>query len=165
MLPLPHKLEKIISGGQTGADFGGLLGAKDAGIPTGGWAPKGYRTQNGPMPELARFGLLETASADYPDRTERNVRDADGTVVYDVSPKFSAGSDLTVRLCHQHKKPCLVIKMFSDKDVSDLVDFIDSHNIKVLNVAGNRETNAPGIQEKVRKIVAQAIAELSKRYL
>ena len=35
---------KIISSGQTGADLGGLWGARDAGFPTGGFAPKGYLT-------------------------------------------------------------------------------------------------------------------------
>ena len=29
----------IVSGGQTGADQGGLEAAKEAGIRTGGWAP------------------------------------------------------------------------------------------------------------------------------
>ena len=30
---------KIVSGGQTGADRGGLLAAMDLGIDWGGWAP------------------------------------------------------------------------------------------------------------------------------
>ena len=51
---------KIISGGQTGADLGGLEGARDAGIETGGWAPAGYRTEIGDQEELLKgFGLKE----------------------------------------------------------------------------------------------------------
>ncbi|MFA4842787.1 MAG: pyruvate kinase, partial [Candidatus Omnitrophota bacterium] len=47
---------KIISGGQTGADRGALEGAKIAGLPTGGWAPKDYHTAKGPDPALKEFG-------------------------------------------------------------------------------------------------------------
>ena len=74
-------MEKVISGGQTGADQGGLYGALDADLPTGGWIPKGYPTERGPAPDLIRFGLVETVSPDYPERTERNVTDSDGNVV------------------------------------------------------------------------------------
>jgi hypothetical protein len=34
-------LTRLISGGQTGADQGGLRAARAAGIETGGWAPLG----------------------------------------------------------------------------------------------------------------------------
>jgi len=40
-------LEMVISGGQTGADRGGLIAAKELGIPTGGTAPLGYKTEAG----------------------------------------------------------------------------------------------------------------------
>ena len=35
-------LSRIISGGQTGADEGGLMAAALLGIPTGGWMPRGF---------------------------------------------------------------------------------------------------------------------------
>ena len=41
------KIFKIISGGQTGADKGGLIAAKKANIKTGGIAPKGFMTEAG----------------------------------------------------------------------------------------------------------------------
>ena len=46
-------------GGQTGADQGGLRAARACGIPTGGWAPRGWQTEDGPCPALANFGLVE----------------------------------------------------------------------------------------------------------
>ena len=62
--------EKVISGGQTGADQAGLIAAEKAGITTGGWMPKGFRTLDGPNPGLAaRFGLREHPSEEYPPRT------------------------------------------------------------------------------------------------
>ena len=44
---------KVISGGQTGVDQAALRAAKAAGIETGGWMPKGFRTLAGPRPEFA----------------------------------------------------------------------------------------------------------------
>lgn len=40
-------IEKVISGGQTGADVGGVLAARLHHIKTGGWMPKGWKTLNG----------------------------------------------------------------------------------------------------------------------
>jgi hypothetical protein len=158
MLPgLAHRLEKIISGGQTGADQGGLYGALDADLPTGGWIPHGFVTEQGPMPDLARFGLVETVSSDYPERTERNVKESDGTVIFNVAARGSKGSALTQRYCEKHGKPVLTFKAFSPGDVELVLGFIDRFNVKTLNVAGNRETSHPGIQKHVRKIIKDVI--------
>jgi hypothetical protein len=82
-------VERVVSGGQTGADQGGLEAAARLGVRTGSYMPKGWRTEDGPRPDLAaRFGLVEATTAEYPDRTERNVPLADATVVFaaGVSP-------------------------------------------------------------------------------
>ena len=74
-------LEKIISGGQTGADQGGLMGAKKSGITTGGWMPNGWKTQNGPDPKTAKFFKMSEHSSDkYPPRTFANIKEADATI-------------------------------------------------------------------------------------
>jgi hypothetical protein len=61
-------LEKIISNGQTGLDQAGWRAARAAGIPTGGWMPKGFLTEDGPHPEFAEdFGALEWVTSEaYP---------------------------------------------------------------------------------------------------
>ena len=69
---------KIISGGQTGADRAALDFAIQNGIPHGGWCPKGRNVEDGPID--AKYQLQETPSSDYPQRTEWNVRDSDGTI-------------------------------------------------------------------------------------
>ncbi|RPJ18849.1 MAG: hypothetical protein EHM26_08975 [Desulfobacteraceae bacterium] len=43
-------LEKIISGGQTGADRAALDVAIERGIPHGGWLPKGRKSEAGRLP-------------------------------------------------------------------------------------------------------------------
>jgi len=72
---------KIISGGQTGVDQAALRAAKACGIPTGGWAPKWWKTEDGPASWLADFALREHASADYAVRTRANVADAGLTLI------------------------------------------------------------------------------------
>lgn len=142
----------IISGGQSGSDKGGLLGARDVGIETGGCAPKGYRTENGPDPSLAEFGLEEHSSPGYEGRTKVNVVFADGTAIFgDVS---SAGSRLTISLCERFE--CAYIK---NPTPAELREWVQANQIVVLNVAGNRESVSPGIQERVRGIIVEAFGE------
>jgi len=66
-------IEKVISGGQTGADRAALDFAIAHGIPYGGWCPAGRLAEDGTID--ARYILKETPSASYPQRTEWNVRD------------------------------------------------------------------------------------------
>lgn len=152
-------LERVISGGQTGADQGGLEAAARLGIPTGGYMPKGHRTEEGPRPDLGtRFGLTEAATAAYPDRTERNVLLADGTVVFAAGA--SPGSRLTVRLCRRHGKPCLELPadVPAGEAAARLGSWLAENGIAVLNVAGSRESGAPGIGEHVARVIALALA-------
>ena len=83
-------LAKIISGGQTGVDRAALDVAIAMGIPHGGWCPKGRRAEDGTIP--ARYHLAETRSAAYRQRTEWNVRDSEGTVIFTISPVLIGGS-------------------------------------------------------------------------
>src|SRR5690606_40779974 len=95
-------LRKIISGGQQGADFGGLLAGKDLNLETGGTAPKDYRTENGSNYKLIEFGLKEHSSFEYPPRTKQNVQDSDGTIIF--GRLESPGSILTYNLCKKDRK-------------------------------------------------------------
>lgn len=154
------RVARIISGGQTGADQGALCAGYLLGIETGGWAPRGWRTDDGPEPELAAFGLVEAESADYPARTHLNVRDSDGTLVFGSSD--SPGCKLTLRLCEREGKPVRYIPWRGDFDalvrredaepegVRSLLEdvlrtWLVENKVRVLNVAGNRERTNPGI--------------------
>ena len=137
-------LRKIISGGQCGADRGGLEAARTYGLETGGTAPLGYRTARGPDPSLAEFGLVEDSSTHYRARTLRNILDSDGTVIF-ASNFASPGTELTINLCKKHKKPVYLVHLPMTVDrwssfVSDMTGrFIIKHRIDTLNVAGNRD--------------------------
>jgi hypothetical protein len=73
-------VQKIVSGGQTGADRAALEWAVEHNIPYGGWCPKGRLAEDGPID--LRYQLQETPSSSYPQRTEWNARDSDGTVTF-----------------------------------------------------------------------------------
>ena len=53
-------IEKIISGGQTGADQAALDVAVKYNIPYGGWIPRGRRTEAGPLPSRYRLSVMPT---------------------------------------------------------------------------------------------------------
>src|SRR5437867_5978377 len=101
-------LRKIISGGQTGADMGALVSARELRIESGGVAPKGWLTEIGPQEALLRsFGLLECEEDGYPARTRRNVNDSDGTLV--IGTYRSGGTRLTVETAAQFHKPLFLV--------------------------------------------------------
>jgi len=78
-------VEKIISGGQTGADRAALDAAIGLDIPHGGWIPKGRKTEDGTLPD--RYDLQEMRTASYPKRTERNIVDSDGTLILSLASR------------------------------------------------------------------------------
>lgn len=145
-------LHKVISGGQTGADQGGLLAAHGVGVLTGGTAPKGYMTSKGPNLLLQAFGLLDRGTLQT--RTKMNVQDSDATIIL-ASDTTSPGTMLTAKLCVELRKPVLLLDIaeiteqfacngFWTASVGDplcqaMFDFIRLHKVCVLNVAGNRE--------------------------
>ena len=54
----------IISGGQTGADQAGWRAAEACGIPTGGWMPLHFMTENGADSSLGRLCGAKTLPTD-----------------------------------------------------------------------------------------------------
>ncbi len=143
-------IEKVISGGQTGADQGGLLAAWERGIPTGGFCPAEYRTNLGPNPLLELLGLEATNSASYGERTLLNVERSDVTVLFGFNLS-SPGSQLTLRTARELQKPIFLFEFPHAKKnsasleialVEKAVIFIADHHPRVVNVAGNRDTDA-----------------------
>ena len=99
---------KIISGGQTGADRGGLDAAIEIGVPHGGWCPKGRRAEDGTIPPI--YDLGEMRSSSYVSRTEQNVIDSHATVVLTCGPP-TGGSRKTIEFADTHQRPCLQVDL------------------------------------------------------
>lgn len=159
-------LAKVISGGQTGADQGALRAAQAAGVPTGGWAPRGWLVESPDgnrdvaAPWLApRFGLVECAELGYPPRTRANARDSDGTLWFG-NPDTS-GAYTTLEACRELGRPVLLVVRGRTRP-SDVAAWIAANDIKVLNVAGNRESKAPGIGARVERFLADVFRRLAE---
>jgi hypothetical protein len=129
-------LKKVISGGQRGADQGGIASAKDNGLETGGWVPKGWITLNGANPSLAKLGCIEHVSSKYPPRTYSNVKDSDGTIrlAYDFN---TPGEICTKKAIDFYAKPYLDIDLADTTFIFDVTQWIEDNRIVTLNIAGN----------------------------
>lgn len=139
---MPHADLVVHSGGQTGVDRAALDAALAAGVPIGGWCPRGRRAEDGPVP--ARYGLRETPAADYAERTTWNVRDADATLVL-TQGDAADGTALTLAFARTAGKPLLVVDLEAGPAPEDAAHWVRQHEIRVLNVAGPRERTVPGI--------------------
>ncbi len=152
------KIIKIISGGQTGADRGGLDAAIQLDFPHGGWCPKGRYAEDGMIPE--KYNQEELYSRFYAHRTEQNVIDSDATVVFTYGPP-QGGSMRTVQFAKKHNKPYLWVDMLHDSHyaVDALIIWLkqlqDSQII--LNVAGSRGSSSPDLQQRVCEIMLEVL--------
>jgi hypothetical protein len=156
-------LEQIISGGQTGADRAALDFAIARGIPHGGWCPRGRLAEDGTVP--ARYQLTETPGSDCAQRTEWNVRDADGTVIFSIAPTLVGGSKQTAELARQYQKPCLHLSRQRDGEAAarKLREFLAAHEIATLNVAGPRQSQEPEVEQFTRETLEKGISTLLPR--
>lgn len=150
------KLVKVISGGQRGADKTGLECAKEAGLETGGTAPKGWRVDGGVDLTLKDYGLVESHSSDYPPRTHQNVSDADVTIWF--GKVGSPGYWCTYNGVKKYSK------VFFVNPTPVQIEYL-VNTYPVWNVAGNRTRINPAVVDVVRRafdIVKEILAEGSK---
>jgi hypothetical protein len=144
------KLRKVVSGGQTGADFTGLICAHALGLETGGTAPKGYRTETGANLQLKDLGLVESPDWNYQTRTRDNVRDADITVWFGKTD--SPGCKCTLNAAVQLDKP------FSINPTPIMFKQL-AECYEVINIAGNRASKNPKVISQVQKAFAALVEE------
>ncbi len=136
------RLKRIVSGGQTGVDRAALDAAIALGIPHGGWCPRGRLAEDGII--AGHYQLSETESSDYAVRTEQNVLDSEATLILHYGA-FGGGTELTRRLARRHGRPCLLVDLQAPPDLSTVRRWLTEHRVKVLNIAGPRESQRPGI--------------------
>ncbi|HJN11714.1 MAG TPA: putative molybdenum carrier protein [Pirellulaceae bacterium] len=152
-------VRRIVSGGQTGVDRGALDAAIELGLEHGGWCPRGRRAEDGPIP--LRYQLRETASARYPVRTRQNVIESDATLLF-YRDHLHSGTELTFRLAKQHAKPYLLVDLETLLDPAVVLDWINGEQVDTLNVAGPRESTAPGIARQTREFLTCCLASASE---
>jgi hypothetical protein len=143
-------VRRIVSGGQTGVDRAALNAAIALGWEHGGWCPRGRRAEDGPIP--LRYELSETDAAQYRIRTRQNVLDSQGTLIL-YRHELTGGSLLTEQLARRHGRAVLAVDLEQGVALGEIAGWLRTHQIEVLNVAGPRESSAPGIQEQAQQLL------------
>lgn len=143
----------IVSGGQSGADRAALDWAIANGLRHGGWCPQGRRTEDGILP--AEYRLGETPARGYLQRTEWNVRDSCATLVFTLADTLDGGSQRTAEFAARLCKPWLHVR--PGVHPKYVARFLARHRVATLNVAGKRESSAPGIGALVSAVLTQAL--------
>lgn len=146
-MSIDFPLEKIISGGQTGADAAALDWAIANGLQHGGWCPKGRKCETGTID--LKYQLVETSTSGYLARTERNVIDSDATIIFTLSDQLAGGSLRTEGFARKHGKPCFHFR--PGVDPKFIGSFVKRNQVRVLNAAGSRASTAEGIELLVLK--------------
>ena len=151
-------LTKIISGGQTGADRAALDAGIESGFPIGGSCPAGRMAEDGPI-DLTY--PLEEIEGGYESRTRKNVEDSGGTVVF-FGGYLHGGTEKTAAFCKELAKPYTLIDIELipvDAAVDEVLSFVADHKIRVLNVAGPRQSHCPSIYPYVKTTIHGLIAK------
>lgn len=147
-------LVQVRSGGQTGVDRGALDAAlavaAQSGLSVGGWCPRGRWAEDGVIP--ARYPLTETPSADPSQRTEWNVRDADGTLILSRG-RVEGGTQQTAAVAQRLQRPLLIIDPAATEASAMILNWLGAHGIRTLNVAGPRESEQPGSGARARRLL------------
>ncbi len=145
---MKYKL-KIISGGQTGVDRAGLDAAIELGLLYGGMIPKGRMAEDGMVP--LKYTMTESDNPTYEHRTEQNVLNSDATLILSYLP-MNGGTLMTKVHCDKHRKPYMVFNL-KNHPKSEILDWLQKINPKILNIAGPRESKNPGIYEISKNIL------------
>lgn len=156
-----RRIARIVSGGQTGADRAALDFAIETGLPYGGWCPSGGWAEDLTVPPglRARYPLLrETPGAEVAQRTVWNVRDSDATLVVVIPPvAASTGVRRTIEAAIALARPHAVVDPAEDGAVERTVGLLAARaGPVVLNVAGPRESEAPGVYAATRGLLEEA---------
>ncbi len=143
------RLFPIVSGGQTGVDRAALDFALEKGIVCSGWCPKGRLAEDGVIDE--RYPLKETETIDFAQRTLRNVKMSDGSLIF-VKNRIDNGTGQTLDFVEQFDKPLYIVhlNMNLEDQKKGVMAWLTDGNIKILNVAGPKESFCPGIYQITR---------------
>ncbi len=154
----------IVSGGQSGADRAALDAAIACGLGYSGWVPAGGWAEDCPEPPglLALYpGLKDCGVANPAHRTALNVRDSDATLILWPRPglQLSRGTGLTRAHARMAGKPWLVADPEDEAAVAAVVEWLAGvQPLIALNVAGPRESQAPGVYQAARTFLEGVFA-------
>jgi hypothetical protein len=158
-------IAKLISKGQSGVDRAALEWGLANGYEIGGYSTRNRRAEDGEIP-VRLWPFLEAVCTNFPERTRRNVAAADATLVLWAGSSISPGSRLTVEMAERLRKPHVAVAVPIDAPAAldelgrhvaaTIGDWIDA-GARSLNVAGTRESKAPGIYRATWDLLTAAL--------
>ncbi len=128
--------------------------ALELGLPCGGWCPKGRRAEDGRIPD--RYPMEEASSPDYRVRTELNVQDSDGTLILTLG-RLIGGTLLTLKFSSRLHKPYFVVDLVRGGDAASIREWGRAKKVSILNVAGPREGEVPGIHARASSFLREVL--------
>jgi len=153
---LPKNNLEIISGGQTGVDRAALDFALHNNVLCRGWCPLGRHAEDGVIKSV--YPLSETYSTDTKVRSEMNVLNSHGTLII-VFQEMDQGTQFTFDIALQNNKPVFVWEIGQNKNPLNFKFWMTQNKIEILNIAGPRESFAPGIFEETLNILGLLLAD------
>jgi hypothetical protein len=73
--------------------------------------------------------------------------ESDGTLILNVGT-LSGGTRQTLDFARKHGKPCLVLQLDADAHPDAIRSWIEENGIRIMNIAGPRESKCPGLHIK-----------------
>jgi hypothetical protein len=71
------------------------------------------------------------------------------------------GTLLTLKLARKHHKPYLLVDLAQGKDASSVQEWSRKNHVRILNVAGPRESEAPGIYARATSFLKEVLVNLN----
>ena len=149
-------MRKIISGGQTGVELAALDVAIRLGIAHGGWAPRGLRNEEGPIPDTYDIG--EVTALGFQRAMETNIIQSDGTLLVTrgvKNPETRFAVETTLK--HHHQLLHIDLSQHSGFEAASLVSsWLNMQQIQVVFVTGPAHSQDSGVYSQVKKILETA---------
>lgn len=127
---------------------------------------KGIRRQVGSHQKLNELNDQLTAVIELTrdedndgENIEKNVLDADGTIVFSFG-RLTPNAQDSINFAKAHKKPWLHIDLETEKNPSKVLrKWMPQFNIKVINVAGRSASKIPGLKRSINDIISLVLNE------
>ncbi|MDX2420804.1 MAG: putative molybdenum carrier protein [Nitrospirota bacterium] len=138
--------------------------------------PQGRKAEDGVIP--VECHLTEMSSAEYLPRTQANVVDSDATIIFSYGSLFG-GSLESATYAHELEKPYhhvdllhitpknavnkIMLWLAGDEELNDYDEYVAYPPPLecILNVAGSRESHAPGLQEAVLHFMVNVLMNVN----
>lgn len=144
----------IISGGQTGVDRAAMDFALQKNVPLTGYCPKGRKAEDGTINK--KYPLKELNDSRYSTRTRKNIDLSDGILIIKDEGKLGDGTILTINYAKKMKIAlfeCSLNRKLPEQILS-FKSWMRENQPTRLCIAGNRESQSPGIYLNTIKILS-----------